>query len=546
MTADLEKSSLTVNGRPSTVNPSFDCPRSTVRGQLPAAFVAPFVPMNRWRIIGLLLLATFAGWLGLRGCAPEEPSGPAPTPVRDQFHASRPLNVRVVHAEVDQGELPIDTAWLTRELRYLLIRGQMRVATIEPDARPSYTLRVMVPRTAGEPAMLELVAPDGIVDKKQALSFGTDSLSTMQAFADILPAFLGSTRSSAEWQQALGTSDGNAYETFLGSTDELFGPEGLGFTQPLVADSSETLNRLEALTRKQPEFARAWAALSVAYMTLGGEDEASLTKLASTAAERALALDAALTDAQSTQGLVRLRRGEWVAAKEYFETALGVDPNAPAALEGLACLLVDVGHSSAALPIAQRAALVQPSSIGAIECLIYARMATGTAGTSANPEAEPLAIAQVKALDALLAGEIETAEDVLRSATNTPNAAVWIEPLLGAANNRERTSGALRAITRAASDRLIDPATELVCGAALRQSEFVFNRMLRLEKQGEAVPLRILWLPRTAFLREHPRFEEIVSAEGLPSFWQEHGPADICATEQGVYGCGAKAPAAPP
>lgn len=502
--------------------------------------------MNNWRIVGLLLLAAFAAWLGLRGCTPEETPQPAPPPVRDQFHASRPLNVSVVRAKSDDDAgLSVDTSWLERELRYLLIRGQMRLATIEPGARPSYTLRVNVPHAAGEPVVLELVAPDGIVDKQQSLQLGKDSLSTMQAFADALPRFLGATHTDTDWKQALGTTDSKAYETFLSSTDELFGSQSHGFTQPPAADSSDTLNRLEALTRKHPKFARAWAALSVAYMALGGEDEASLTRLASTAAERALALDPALTDAQSTQGLVRLRRGEWVAAREYFETALSVDPNAPAALEGLACLLIDVGHARDALPLAHRAALVQPSSIGATECLIYAQLATGTPIAPADHSPEPLAIAQVKALDALLSGDTDSARKMLQAATNTRNAGIWIDPLLNAAANRQKTSTALRAITRAASDRLIEPATELVCGAALRQSEFVFNRMLRLEKQGDAIPLRILWLPRTAFLREHPRFEEIVSVEGLASFWQEHGPADICETEKDVYGCGVKTPARP-
>ena len=41
----------------------------------------------------------------------------------------------------------------------------------------------------------------------------------------------------------------------------------------------------------------------------------------------------------------------------------------------------------------------------------------------------------------------------------------------------------------------------------------------------------------TAFLRQHPRFEQLVSASGLPAFWQEQGVADICAAEPKLYGC---------
>ena len=106
-----------------------------------------------------------------------------------------------------------------------------------------------------------------------------------------------------------------------------------------------------------------------------------------------------------------------------------------------------------------------------------------------------------------------------------------------AAQDKRETSQALQAITRAASDHTIDPITEVLCGAALRQSDFVFNRMLRLQKQKEPVPLRLLWLPRTDFLRQSPRFEQIVSAAGLLPFWQDHGLPDVCKNEPAVYGC---------
>ncbi len=499
--------------------------------------------MNNWRILGLVLAAAFAAWLGLRGCTPEETPQPAAPPVRDQFHASRSLRVTVDRAAPAEGTdqaADADTSWLERELRYLLIRGQMRVAAIEPGARPAFTLHLTLPRPPQTAATVKLIAPDNVVDRERTIEVGDNSLATIQSLATMLPEFLGATRTGADWVQLIGTTDLAAYETFLRSANELFGPHGRGFTQPPAADSSDTLNRLETLTRRHPKFARAWALRSVAYLGLGGEDEASLTKLAESAAERGLALDPALPDAQSAQGLVRLRRGEWVAALEYFNAAIAVDANASAALEGLACLLIDVGHARAALPIAERAALLQPASIGANECLVYARLATGDANAAGESQGEPIAIAQVKALEAILEGQVDSAQKTLRGATNTKNAAAWIDPLLRAASNKQRTSEALQAITRAASDGLIDPSTELVCGAALRQSDFVFNRMLRLHKQQEAVPLRIFWLPKTAFLRQHARFEDIVGAEGLLPFWQENGQADICAAEPKVYGCGAK------
>jgi len=232
------------------------------------------------------------------------------------------------------------------------------------------------------------------------------------------------------------------------------------------------------------------------------------------------------------------------------------------ALEGLACLLMDVGHVAAALPVAQRAVALQSGSIGANECLAFAQLAISTSAAlipaqtteariasdeepGSKPARQPLEVARVKALGALLSGDPASAQRTLRDSAST-SAAAWIDPLLQAATDRRKTSAALQAITRAASDDLIDPVTEVVCGAALRQSDFVFNRMLRLHKQNESVPLRILWLPQTGFLRQHPRFEEIVSAEGLLPFWQDHGLPDICSGEPAIYGCKLRAAAKKP
>ena len=497
--------------------------------------------MNRWRIAGLLLLAAFAVWLTLRGCKPETPVDATPPPAvsqtRDKFHASQPLQVVAVAAPAsDPAKPPADLAWLERELRHLLIRGRMQVAPIGPEARPSYTLRVEMNPAPATSAMLRLAAPDGVVERERSIELGADAFDMLRALAAELPGFLGAAHTQGDWVALLGATNADAYRAYLASADELLGPDGRGFTQPVSATSSASVDRLEALTRKEPRFARALSLLSVAYLGLGGQDEGSLTNLAEATAERALALDPSLTNAHSALGLVSLRRGEWATAQDHFQTALQSDPNALAAIEGLACLLMDVGHAAAALPIAQRAVILQPHSVGANECLAYAQLATGTAEPDAARSAA-LDVAVVHALDAVLSGRIADAQHILRSAENARDSSAWSEPLLRAAASRRETPRALQAITRAANDRLIDPVTELVCGAALRQSDFVFNRMLRLQKQNDAVPLRILWLPKTTFLRKHEGFETLVSAEGLLPFWQDHGLPDICASEPAVYGC---------
>jgi tetratricopeptide (TPR) repeat protein len=499
--------------------------------------------MNRWRIAGLVLLAALLAWFAVRSLMPEAPPPPPPEPVRETFHPAKPLHLEVRTA-ADPEALPAELRWLDRELRHLLARGKMNVAPIggvDADAGSAaapYTLRVTLSDDHTR-AQVELVAPDRIVDKRADVALSDESqLATLQTFAQHLPSFLSAPGGTADWTAAPGTTDAAAYGEFLRAGDALLGPDGTGFTAPAPSggEAAQRLEQLERLARRQRQFARARALLSLAYLSVGGEDEASLTKLAETAAERALALDAALADAQAALGIVRLRRMEWTAAQEHFDAALELDANSIPALEGLGCLLMDVGHVRAALPVALRSVALQPGNRGARECATYARIATGA--ETASLETESADTARIHAVMSLLAGDRAGAEALLRSGAAIDDGLARI--IIEASGSKDRIPEALQAVTTSADDEAIDAETEILFGVALRRPDFVFNRMLRLAKQDEAVPLRVLWLPQTEFLRKHRRFREVVSTATLTTYWQDHGRPDVCESEPKVPGCAVK------
>jgi tetratricopeptide (TPR) repeat protein len=493
--------------------------------------------MNKGRIAGLIVLALLAAGLVLRSCMREEPPPVADVPPpREVFHASKPLRVEVNTAAEPAGPAP----WLEYELRHLLGRGQMRLAPVFP-AKPegAFTLRVNVSADAKQ-ATFELVAPDGVIERQLNVPLADPArLGTMQALAAKLPQFLDAAPVGTDWIALIGTDDPKTYDTFVTSSMEILGREGQGFTQPATASHrTRTLEGLEALARTHKRFARARASLAAAYLSLGGQDESSLTQLAESSAQRALSLDDRLADAHAVLGVAHLRRNEWVAARERFDRALTIDASNAPALEGLACLLADAGRRADALPIAQHAVFVQPNNAGAQECLAYAAAGSKPAADASKAaDAGPGAAGRVRALELILGGDIEAARQVLSSALSPQDFNLWAAPLLQAAGDRRRIPDALQAVTRAASDGAIDAGTEIFCGVALRQAQFVFNRVSRLQRQRTRVSLRIFWLPQSAFLRRHPRFKEVVVAAGLPAYWQEHGSADACASEPAVHGC---------
>jgi tetratricopeptide (TPR) repeat protein len=487
--------------------------------------------MNRWRILGLVVLALLAASLLAWWLKPAPPPPPPPQlPAREVFHSSKPLRVEVASARP-----PAETAWLDYELRHLLSRGRMRVAAIPDDAN-AFTLRVSLD-SDGDDATLALVAPDAVVEREEQLQLPRESrLATIDALAQRLPQFLGAQAGSAkDWMMLIGTDDANAYDVYVADALELLGPNGQGLTRPGASPNARIVERLETLARHQPGFARARAALAIAYLSLGGQDQSSLAQLAKTSAERALAADDEVAEAHAALGLVHMRRGDWTAAREQFDRALTLDANSAAALEGSGCLLVDAGRYAAARPLIEHAVRLQPRNVGARECLAY--LDAGAGKGVAGEDKPPSAVARVQALSAILAGDVETARQALRRSSSDEDFREWAEPLLQAASDRARIPDALQSVTRAASDGQIDGTTEILCGAALRRAEFVFNRMARLQRDREPVPLRMLWMPQTAFLRRYARFEQIVGTAGLPAFWQEYGAPDACEAEPEIYGC---------
>jgi len=495
--------------------------------------------MKSLRIVLIVALVGAVAWFVLQSLPPRAPEPPAEAPpVREAFHVAKTLRLEVQRLDAE-GQRKPEGGWLERELRHLLARGKMKLEPVPAatDGPQPFTLRVTL---AGEDiaARAELIAPDGIRDRNETIELSKQShLDSMRSFAQRLPVLLGAPN-AGDWTVFLGTTDAAAYDMFLRASDELLAPTAAGFSAPPKPVQATVLNleRIETLARRHRDFARARALLSIAYLSVGGEDQASLMKLAETAAERALTADSQLADAHAALGIVRMRRMDWSAAEEHFDAALAIDASSLPALEGLGCLFMDLGHAKAALPIAARAAALQPGNQGARECSSYARIAVDA--QAAAPSEPPPDVARIFGTMKLLAGDRAAAEPLLKANGAASNE--LIDAVIAASAERGRVPDALQIITSAADDELINAETELLLGTALRRPDFVFNRMLRLTKQSEAVPLRILWLPQTDFLRRHRRFKEIVSAASLSAYWQDHGVPDVCSSEPKVAGCALK------
>lgn len=135
-------------------------------------------------------------------------------------------------------------------------------------------------------------------------------------------------------------------------------------------------------------------------------------------------------------------------------------------------------------------------------------------------------------------GRIDEARTLLEGAAGSAEFDAWFASVAQAIREPELRPQALRAITQGSSDGSLDPVTEVLFGVALEQPDFVFNRLLRLRKEGEEVPARLLWIKDTAYLREHPRFATVTEMLGLKAYWKERGGPDVCTPGAGLAICG--------
>lgn len=121
----------------------------------------------------------------------------------------------------------------------------------------------------------------------------------------------------------------------------------------------------------EPNFAVAWAALSIAYNVIPTYlDEVEGEKVRPTiyyrlskeASDRALAINPNLSEVQHAAGNVLQRDRRWVAAEEAYQKALELDPYNHRAMQDYAGLLATAGKPKVGLELLERAKALDPNN----------------------------------------------------------------------------------------------------------------------------------------------------------------------------------------
>ena len=152
-----------------------------------------------------------------------------------------------------------------------------------------------------------------------------------------------------------GTADAEAYELYL---------KGRYYWLERGADNvTRSIGYFQQAIARDPTFARAYAALALAYNVLGvyvPDPNDSLTPLAQASARRAMTLDSTLADAQLAEAHALERDLRFAEAEAHYRAALRIEPSNQNVHHGFGAMLMNIGRTGEAISELRLAVRLDP------------------------------------------------------------------------------------------------------------------------------------------------------------------------------------------
>jgi len=286
--------------------------------------------------------------------------------------------------------------------------------------------------------------------------------------------------------------------------------------------SSEELGRAieyyEEALRLDPQYALAWAALSLAYALQadsGYTDVAAGYSKARDAAARARALDSELAEAYVARGRISMAYDwDWARAREELELALTLDPGNIEALMMSGNLALTLGRADEAIELYQRARDRDPLRAAAhnnfgIACYFAGRLAEAEAAFHRLLELSPGRAGAHYFLTRVLLAR-DDAQSALRMA-GLESGEVWRLQALALARDaigaRREADAALQQLIEQFANQAAFQIAEVY--AHRRAADEAFNWLERAYEQHDGGLPHLQGNPLFAGLRTDPRYESL-------------------------------------
>ena len=334
------------------------------------------------------------------------------------------------------------------------------------------------------------------------------------------------------------TQDMQAYDSYLEARTLI--------TRRDTENLRRAITLLEGVVQRDPNFAKAWAALAQAqalasYYYVSPRKES--LEAAESAARKALSIDEGTDLAHAVLANVLRDRFDWLAAETEFRRALELNSGEAETHNQYGQLLFRVGHLEEAFQHMSRAQELEPlgwvpPSIMGLLYLIRGDLQKSAEMLDRSQkmvEPSPAFLIELKLFLALTDHDTVRARQALAQARSSPG--IWslpanrqaIEAMDAALVYFRPGSGAPSELNKLIREGDVFYMPSLAAVAMYtEQKEVALDALVTTFRSRYVIDMSLMWTPILHSLRTEPRFRELVRAAKLPEYWRIAGWGEFC------------------
>jgi DNA-binding winged helix-turn-helix (wHTH) protein/TolB-like protein len=301
-------------------------------------------------------------------------------------------------------------------------------------------------------------------------------------------------------------------------------------------DAIEQFGRAISL---DPNYGAAWLGLAYTYVNWPDYDRSvfgnreALYDTALAVIEQGIAIDPGIRGAAGTvYGLAYNKRKEWAAAEDAFETAIGAKIEQPIAYHWFSYLMASVGRLDAALELALHALQLDPDNLSTISRVAILALYNNDFDTATRY----FEMANLMGLDnyahsfmySLLLYRQGRFEEAIASgkrglALSGDFDTSWFDLIVDGSRVPELRQQAVQTLEQISAINVLPANVEMFFWMLLEEVDRALTIARRLELEGGLYETELLFTDEFRAMRQHPDFEEFVTAIGLTEYWASAG-----------------------
>lgn len=301
----------------------------------------------------------------------------------------------------------------------------------------------------------------------------------------------------------------------------------------------DAIQQFEEAIKLDPTFGPAYLSLAYTYIIWPdydlSVDREAIYAQALDVVERGIQADPSIREAAGTvYGFINLKRNNWGAAAEAFETAISADTVQPIAHHWYSRALASVGRLDGALLHAQKALELDPNHPE--QPIMISRLAIAYFWLDdLDNAARYFQIANRMNLQTpmhsmafslflIRSGRIEDAKAQAKIALEQNDIDTqWIDPVFDGFVDAEKRQQSLDIVAQLSATNLVPENVELSLWVLLGEPDRAMAVARRLEETPGLFELELLFIEEFKSLREHAEFPAFVDAIGLTEYWNNAG-----------------------